>query len=61
MKIGAYAFYDCTSLKTICINADNFLTIGESGFKDCVSLESVQGHYGFCILKQYSVNSYVID
>lgn len=51
MEIGAYAFYDCTSLKTICINADNFLTIGESGFKDCVSLESVQGHYGFCILK----------
>lgn len=51
MDIGAYAFYDCTSLKTICINADNFLTIGEAGFKNCVSLESIQGRYVDCFLK----------
>lgn len=39
-NIGSYAFYDCTSLNTICI-PDNVTTIGIAAFNNCSNLTTI--------------------
>ncbi len=66
--IGAYAFANCSSLKTLYIAGSSYETIGEYAFANCISLSNISlpydakvGKYAFsgCSgLKSVYINSY---